>query len=134
MAVTSGTSGKIYDNATQVGSISQWSMNADMGMEETGALGDVAKKPKPTIYGVSVDISGKYDKADGGQGGLWAKFIAGTAITLDLIESGAHGGSAAGYTGSFYMKSYKVTAKWDGYDEFTGTFDAYGAVAYSTTI
>ena len=134
MAVISGTSGKIYDNATAIGSISQWSMNVDMGMSETGALGDVAKKPMPTVYGASGSMSGKYNKADGGQGGLFAKIIAGTAITLDLIESGTHGGSGAGYTGTVYLKNYKVTAKWDDYDEFSSDFDFYGAVSYSSSM
>jgi hypothetical protein len=134
MAVIKGTTGAVYDNATKVGSITQWELNVTMDMDETSELGDVAKEPMPTIYGGTATIRGKYNKADGGQGGLWAKMIAGTAITLDLIESGTHGASGAGYTGTFYLKSYQVTASWEKYDEFSASLESSGAIAYSTTM
>lgn len=133
MAIAKGTAGTIYDNATAIGNISQWNATFQMDMEETAALGDVAKKPMPTVYGGSGSMTGKYNKADGGQGGLFAKFTGGTAITLDLLEGGSHGGSGTGYTGTVYLSNIKITASWDKYDDFSADFTFYGAISYTST-
>jgi hypothetical protein len=134
MAVVTGKSGSLYDGSTAVGNLDSWSFDASMDTEETTAFQAGAKTHAAVIYGASGSMSGKYNKADGGQGGLYAKFIAGTEIVAKLIVSGTANGSGSGYTGSIILQKFHVGAKVGALVEFSSDFVVTGALTASDTL
>ena len=104
-----------------------------MSLSEIQAFGDASKKYQPTIYDGTVSFDGDYNKSDTGQGGLYAKLIAGTAITLDLLTDGSHGGSGNGYTGTVYLDKISIGTEVNGIVSFSATAKFSGAITATTT-
>jgi len=134
MTKVKGKDGKLYDGSNMIAEVKDWSIDVNMNLEDTTAMGDVAEEVTPTIYGADMSFSGFYDPDDTAQGGLLGKLIAGTPLTFDAIYSGTHGGTGKGITGTLYLSKYSRKGTHKGMVEFDASGKFSGTISEETTL
>jgi len=128
MANHTGSEGVVKVGSNTVAEVREWSLTESADTVEDTTMGDSARTRKPSLTSASGSITAYWDEADTtGQGAL----TAGSEVTLNLYPEGADSGDYYASLSAIITEA-GISASFDGMVEATFSFDANGAVTWTT--
>lgn len=105
-------------------------MSVDVELPEVTSFGDVAGTFVEGLPTSSFSVSGFFDgAASQGDATIFGRIGSGSAAFVFQPTGGAAGGSDPNYTGSAFVKSYKIKAEVGGAVTYGAEFQVSGALA-----